>query len=290
MKRFLLILLCLFLLTGCTAPAAPSTESTTLPATLPTTLPPETLPATTAAPTQPEADDLSLLREKLQTQVFSFTISYRYMHLAYNGISQEVAQEYGQDGSFHFISATRIWDHTQSYESTDQAEYYYRYEDGIMVCYVRANGGEPQRMTLTKAQEQEIAASKDILVGPGGLLPEYLEDFRQESETAYSFRLPLDKVIADGTMLSKLVYYAFAMYGSEYDPTLNLSIGVTLEVDPETMNPTSFTFDFSEVKPYVLSDGALSGEYALETDLMYMVFTMDYALEETISVPDSFIP
>ena len=285
MKRLFLFFLCAMLLTGCANSAAPSAESTAVS----TILPPETLPATTAAPTQPEKDDLSLLREKLK-EVFSFTISYQYMHLAYNGISQEITEKHAQDGSFRFISTTRVWDHTQSYESTDQAEYYYRYEDGIMVCYVCANGAEPQRMTLTKAQEQEIAASKDILVGPDGLLPQYLVDFRQESETAYSFRLPLDKVVADGTMLSKLVYYAFAMYGSEYDPDWNLFVGVTVEVDPKTMTPASFTFDFSEVKPYVLSDGALSGEYALETDLMYMVFTLDYSLEETISVPDSFIP
>ena len=185
MRRFLPIVLCLMVLAGCAAPAPSATESIASTETLP----PATTPDTTAAQTEPEKDDLSLLREALQKEC-SFSVRYQYMHLGFNGISQEINQEHALDGSFHFISSTKLWDHTQEYESIDQAEYYCHYEDDVMVCYVRANGAEPNRMTLTLPQEQELTASKNMLVGPDGLLPGYLEDFRQESDTAYSFRLP----------------------------------------------------------------------------------------------------
>lgn len=285
MRRFLPIVLCLMVLAGCAAPALSTTESIASTETLP----PATTPDTTAAQTEPEKDDLSLLREALQKEC-SFSVRYQYMHLGFNGISQEINQEHALDGSFHFISSTKLWDHTQEYESIDQAEYYYHYEDDVMVCYVRANGAEPNRMTLTQPQEQELAASKNMLVGPDGLLPGYLEDFRQESDTTYSFRLPLSRVIKDGTLLTAFVSNAFALYGSEFDPESGIYIGCTMEVEKDTGNPLSFTYDFTELKPYVLSDGALSGEYALNMELMYMVFTLDYALADTIQVPESFIP
>ena len=63
----------------------------------------------------------------------------------------------------------------------------------------------------------------------------------------------------------------------------------TLETDPESLRPLKLEFDFSELKPYVLSSGALSGEYAVDIDLMYMRYTFNADFADTISIPDDFL-
>ena len=50
-----------------------------------------------------------------------------------------------------------------------------------------------------------------------------------------------------------------------------------------TVRPVRLTADLSEVKPYVLPDGALSAEYAMDLDLVTAVYTFDYDLAETVT-------
>lgn len=264
MKRLCLMLLCaIFFISGCSASHEESSDEVNV-------------------------SDMDAMENWL-SEDFSFLISFQYMNLAKNGISQETLQELAKDGSFHFVTSIRQWDHTADFEFSNHMEYYYRYEDDALVCYVRADDEDPERMVLTPAEEKALADSKSLIVDPEVLLPSYLENFH-ETDEGYSFSLPLDKVINSNTMLASYVQYAFALYGSKYDPTADINILCNIEVEKETLRPVKFSYDFNELKPYVLSEGALSGEYALDTDLMYMTFELDYELAQTIPVPDEFIP
>lgn len=239
-------------------------------------------------PTVPLEDDLSILKEQL-SQKWNFQISYQYMHLAYNGFSQETIQTYAKDGSFFSSTERSYWDHTQNYEESTWAEYYYRYEDNDLICYFKENGSDSQRSVINAKAQREMEASRLMLVGPDGLLPKYLEDFTEKAEnTCYTFRLPVAEILKDETLLSIFIQNAFILYGSQYDESANISILCTLETESDSLRPIKLEFDFSELKPYVLSSGALSGEYAFDTDLMYMRYTFNSDFADTISIPDDF--
>lgn len=241
-----------------------------------------------AVPTVPQEDDLSILKEQL-SQKWNFEISYQYMHLAYNGISQKTVQTYAKDGSFFSSTERHYWDHTRDHDESTLAEYYYCYEDNDLICYFRENGGKSQRSAINAKVLREMEASRLMLVGPNGLLPKYLEDFEEKTEnTCYTFRLPVADILKDETLLSIFIQNAFALYGSEYDKNADISILCTLETEPESLRPLKLEFDFSELKPYVLSSGALSGEYALDIDLMYMRYTFSADFADTISIPSNF--
>lgn len=238
--------------------------------------------------TVPQGDDLSVLKEQL-SQKWNFQISYRYMHLAYNGFSQETIQTYAKDGSFFSSTERSYWDHIRDYEESAWAEFYYRYEDNDLICYFKEKGSDSQRSVINTKTQREMEADRLMLVGPEGLLPEYMEDFEEKTEnTCYTFRLPVAKIMKDETLLSIFIQNAFTLYGSEYDKNTNISIMCTLETDPESLRPLKLEFDFSELKPYVLSSGALSGEYAVDIDLMYMRYTFNADFADTISIPDDF--
>lgn len=238
--------------------------------------------------TVPQGDDLSVLKEQL-SQKWNFQISYRYMHLAYNGFSQETIQTYAKDGSFSSSTERSYWDHTRNYEESTSAEFYYRYEDNDLICYSKENGSNSQRSVINAKTQREMETSRLMLVGPDGLLPKYLEDFEKKTEnTIYTFRLPVADILKDETLLSIFIQNAFALYGSEYDKNTDISILCTLETEPESLRPLKLEFDFSELKPYVLSSGALSGEYALDIDLMYMRYTFNADFADKISIPSIF--
>lgn len=288
MKRLFLTLLCsIILLSGCSASRDNSSDAPQNVETHQNGEEPQNSE-------EPEKDVLGAIENWL-TEDFSFCISLQYMNLAYNGMSQEILQELAEDGSFHFITSMRQWDHNADFEYGVKAEYYYCYEDGAMVCYMRANDGQPERTVLTSAETEEILSSKSLFVGPDTLLPSYIEDFSEIGENTEtglfgcSFSLPLTEVVKSGTFLSALVQNAYALSGNEYDPESGVNILCIVEAEKETFRPVRISYDFSELKPYVLSESALSGEYALDTDLMYMIYDLDYELAETIPVPEDFL-
>ena len=187
----------------------------------------------------------------------SVRIVSQYMNMGINGYSQELTREYAKDGSFYFIDTRHQWNHTADYDSTNQREYYYRYENNSLVCYLKDAEEEIQRIVLSTEKEADINASRNVLTGAEGLLPSFIQ-------------------------------IAFELYGSEYDPETNLSVFCLLEVEKDTLRPVRLTYDYSQIKPYVLSEGALSGEDALDTDLMTLTYEFDFDLPETIPVPDTF--
>lgn len=278
MKKQCIIVLCLLLLlTGCAADA-PSTN------------------ATSAAGVWENDDVLGPIASWLKENC-SFSISYQYMNLARYGISQETEQEYATDGSFRFVTTRRQWNYASNYEYTETKQFYYRYENGILVCYMQQNDEKPTRTVPSAAVLTEMQTSKAMLVGPDGLLPSYLEEacaLEQNDETGYaeySFRVPLDKLLEAGdTLLSVFVNNVFSITGVDPVCAADVNIVCKIEAEVDTMRPVKITYDFTELKPYVFSDGALSAEYAFDTDLMYLTYTFDHSLVETIPVPDALIP
>lgn len=279
MKRVLLcVLVCmLLLLWGCgqTPPVAETNPPTT------ETEPPATTEAPPPAP-------IETVREWLD-ETFSFRLSLMYMELIRYGFSQDSDMTCAADGSYSMTNLRKNWDHMAEHESEEAAEFYYRYEGNDLVCYMHIGDTDYSRMVLTAEDIQAQADSRLLLVGAPAIAPDYLQDLsvtQTEDAAVFTYRLPLKKLLADSTILSVFVNNALHMSGAKYDEKTDLTIGCTLETDPETYQPRSFVLDFTEIKPLVLSDGALSGEYALDTDLMYMTYTFDYDLPDSVTIPD----
>lgn len=257
MKRVLLLFLCLvILLTGCTGIT--------------------------------ETNPLQRMKKQLNEE-FSFYVSYEYMHLAHNGIAQQMEQIYGKDGSFYFVIARHQWDHTSDYEYMENIEYYYRYENTEMVCYMKEKDGEVSRSVLTEDVIKQMAEDKLKIVGPDTLFPAYLENFTEEmSGEKYSFNLPVDQILEGESFLSVYLQNVFVLSGNAYDSATEINILCTVETEKDTDRPVKISYDFTELKPYVLSEGALSGEFALDMEPMHMVFEFDYDLPETVEIPSGF--
>ena len=96
--------------------------------------------ATEEAPSQ---DALSRMRDAI-SEVTSYTMEDSYMAVAIGGFKMTSSQVFAQDGSFHFVNDSRQWIHTTDEEFTQNVEYYYRYEDGILTYYSRLDGGRLQ--------------------------------------------------------------------------------------------------------------------------------------------------
>ncbi len=304
MKHFLVIfLLVALLLSACGTERAEPTDAQVSP-TVSTAPSPEPTEAATEAPTEPtqevteaptEPSALSIIGEWLD-QELSYTVYSEYMHLAYNGFSHEIRQETALDKSFHFIDIQRQWDHTNDAEYSSQMEYYYQYEGSNYVCYMKKDDQPGERYVYAAGQEQSLFDSRYLMVGSEVLLPSYLQDFSLSEEAAETgnrvctFSLPLQSVMKNGSLLSNFIDVSFQFYGTEYDPSLELNLYCTLEVEPETLRPVSLTYNFDELKPYILSSGALSGEYAFNIDLVRFAYTFDYNLAETTSIPAEFLP
>ena len=147
---------------------------------------------------------------------------------------------------------------------------------------------------MSAEKEEGLWASRNILIGAEGLLPYYMENFVDQGEHSgtglreFTFQIPVKQEIQRESLLSTFLQTAFELYGSEYDPETNLYVSCLLEVEKDTLHPVRLTYDFSEIKPYVLSEGALSGEDALETNLMTLTYEFNYEIPKTIPVPDTF--
>lgn len=237
-------------------------------------------------------DPLFILKQWLETD-FSFTLAYQYMNLANNGMSQEITQVFATDESWSFKDQFKIWSHARNYETEEIAEYYYRYEDSQYVCYSAVKGDEPQRIVITDTMRKEMDESRSHLTGAAGLLPDYLQDLsvsQTDGTAVFTYTLPVEKILSDETLLSNFLLNVFDLSNYKYHPEAALMIGCTFETDPKTFQPKSLSFDFSQLKPYVLSNGAQSGEFALGADFMTMVYTFDYNLPATVTVPENMIP
>lgn len=302
MKKLALLLCLVLLLTACQTPAAvpdgsSDTESTNDSISESTELPTEeSAEVPTEESTEPPQDeDLPASIRQNLPEVFSYSVEEMYMNLVLFGFSQNIDQETAQDGSFHHTLTQRQWDHRTDFEDETVREFYYQYEDGIFVCYSRLNDEAPQRFPMTKADEADLNASMERAVGAQALLPDYLTDFTDEGIDPESglrlctYRMSVQDILNDETMLASFVYLVCAVSGYTYQATDDLYVTAALYLD-DAMRPVKLTHDFSELKPFVLSEGAVSGEYAMQTDLVYLTYEFDYDTPETISVPENFLP
>ncbi|MBQ6431155.1 MAG: hypothetical protein IJJ99_04700 [Oscillospiraceae bacterium] len=302
MKKLALLLCLVLLLTACQTPAAvpdgsSDTESTNDSTSESTELPTEeSAEVPTEASTEPTQDeDVPVSIRQNLPEVFSYHLEEMYMNLAQDGFSQTIDQETALDGSFHFTLYQRQWDHTAEFADETLRDFYYQQEDGVMVCYARLNGEAPERIPMTKAEEADLSASMELVVGASALLPDYLKDFKDEGIDSESglrrctYRMSVQDILHDETMLASFVYLVCAVSGYTYQATDDLYVTAALYLD-DAMRPVKLTHDFSELKPFVLSEGAVSGEYAMQTDLVYLTYEFDYDTPETISVPENFLP
>lgn len=227
---------------------------------------------------------------------FSFTLTCGYMNLAINGMQQRTEQVFGKDGSWSMLTDRQMWDHRSDYRQEESAQFYYRYEGSQLVCYSVVDGVGPERGVISARERVEMEESKALIVGAPALMPDYLEGLYvthpegNEVVTVLAYWLPVDKVMADNTMLSMYINNAFSLSGNTYPPEADAGILALFEVGTQTCQPISLSFMFHEVKPYVLSPGAQSGEAALDTDFMTMSYSFNYDIPDTVAVPEEMIP
>jgi len=298
MKQICVVILC-FALLLCSCSNAPSVASsapsqeTTQPATTTQTAPPTTVPETTVPETtEGKPDPLVALRLWLEKDC-SFTVSAKYTNLAISGFSQDIIQTQAADGGWHFQSDVHVWVHPNNYDHKETSDFYYCYEDDRLVCYSRIADNPPQRGVLSLTEEQSVAVGRSQMVGAQGLLPYYVQDFavEQSGQTAVcTYVLPVDYLMSETSMLSSFLWNVLSLCGLQTVPAPGLFIFCTFVADAETLQPQTLTVDFSQLKPYVLSSGAQSGEYALDTDFMVVQYTFSYQLESAIVVPEDMIP
>ncbi|MBE6982007.1 MAG: hypothetical protein E7437_06795 [Ruminococcaceae bacterium] len=238
--------------------------------------------------------ELNALRNAWGTP-YSYTIELCCQDYLYQAFSRTVVKEYALDHSFHFIVTDRHWNYSD-YDKTQVREYYYRYEGNTYVCYIKSPGQEPTRIEMSPQDKATVDATEEYVTGVPGLLPEYLEDFTalgtdaQSGLAGYRYRLPVAKVLpGNDTMINVLANYAVDLEHSTYSEDLDLDLICTAWVEPASLRPIRLEVDFSELKPYVLSDGAISAEYALELgELMYVTFTFDHTVRDSVAIPEEF--
>lgn len=227
---------------------------------------------------------------------FSFTMTYEYMNLAINGMQQRTEQVFGKDGSWSMLTERQVWNHSTDYRQVETAQFYYRYEGSQLVCYHNADGKVPQRTVISDRDWDEMEDSKALIVGASALMPDYLEGLYvtqpvgNDAVTVLTYWLPVEKVMSDSTMLSVYVNRVFALSGTTYPLDADAGILTIFEVDSQTHQPISLSYMFQELKPYVLSTGAQSGEAAFDTDFMTMCYSFDYDIPDTVTVPEEMLP
>ncbi len=296
MKKLILWTLLLLLLTGCASPGtAPASDPA---ASLPTEHVQTTEPAvptdskepapteTTAAPTTAPGTEAAeeAIRQWL-TEPCSFTVGTLYHYFPYFFIEVELCQVSGQDGSMNFRLSNRYVNNSDGTDETERVDYHYRYEDGAFVCYLR---NEAARGVLSASDQQNMDRDKQRIIGPDALLPAGLSEFRDAGPDAesgcqcFTWQVPLSVLRQKQSYLGVFIENC-ARWGDASLEGADPVIGFTLYVDAGTFRPVRLEADFTAVKPLVLPDGALSGEYAMDLDLMTAVLTFDYDLAETVT-------
>ncbi len=295
--RILLALLCLTaLLGGCAAPsvATRAAKATTQPVGVTTFSDPATEPVTEPSI---EPDTLNVLRESL-SEVHTVSIDLLYMQLADNGFSQSIRQETALDGSFHFITTKRIWDHRTGQDTQTVAEFYYLNEAGQFVCYQKIDGGATDRAVLSSADKIALGVSAEQFAGARAFFPSYLEQFsdsgisEETGQQCYTFRLPVEKVLADseGLLLRNYLASALSLGNTAQDADLSgVAVLCTVYTSAQTGRIERLSMDFSELKPFVLSNGAQSGEFALDMESMSLEYLLGYETAETTELPEAFL-
>lgn len=250
--------------------------------------------ATEEAPSQ---DALSRMRDAI-SEVTSYTMEDSYMAVAIGGFKMTSTQVFAQDGSFHFVNDSHQWIHTTDEEFTQNVEYYYRYEDGILTYYSRLDGGRLQSGQLTEAERRELDDSYERLISADALFPSYLENFalvESDAESGleiYTFALPVEALLSDAYYHKTRVFIENVLYFSqcpEETDFTDINVYCTVWVSPETGRPVHLRQDYTELKPYVLTDGALSAEYALNFDAVYLDLVMGYEEIATMPIPPEFL-
>lgn len=244
---------------------------------------------------QKNFDDVSDngLVEKIKSQLsndFSFNCSYDYINLAINGMSQLMVQRYGKDGSFSFLIDRHQWEHSNNYDVKEKVEYYYRYEDDILVCYMRKDGQNVERIEISNDELEIMNKDKLRIVGEKVLFPSYLENFEEVvSGEKYTFSLSVSKILESDSFLSVYLKNVFILCGKENEDFEKIDILCVCETEKDSYRPITISYDFNNLKTYVLSSGALSGEEAFNGDFMGMTIEFDYDLPKTVEVPDDFL-
>ncbi len=247
----------------------------------------------TAAVTE-AANDSDIIRKFSFSPDVTHKISYEYMNLLDFGFSRDIEQTSYKDGSFSYFITDRQWNHGTEYDETIKREFYYQYEDGSLICYMKEPDGKISHGEVEQEVLDSMNRDKAKIISTDAIIPTYAEGFTEVVEgTQYTFSMPVKDIIKDDNMLSSFISSIFTASGFEYNDTLGLDIICTIDAytsDDGTVYPTKVSYDFDQIKPFVLSKGAMSGEYALDVNLITMTYEFDYNMDETVEIPEEFYP
>lgn len=281
MKRSLLaLLLAALLLAGCTGQAV-SNEAE--------------IPAPSEEESAPEAEwTVDQLRDALRPwleQDLSLSYFTSFFPKRGYGIVETIEQTGAADESFTFDYQVHYWSHVSGLDHEESARYHYAREDGALVCNVLFDEEDFQHFVLTEAEETELEAARQQLIGVDALLPAYAEDLRQSDaedeadQIRFYYTLPLEKILRGDDKLSQMLNVILIFAGKDAYPDTGLRVGAELIAERETLRPVSVRYDFSELEP-TLAALPDSREGEVTGPRMEMEFRFDYRLAETIPLPE----
>lgn len=242
----------------------------------------------------PQDEVLQLLRKQMDVP-HSYVIEQVYNDYLYYEYSQTTTQEMALDGSWYY-KVERSYEYPlQDYSSNSTVEFYYVYEDDKLVCYLKDQDGKISSQVIDDSLLEQIKKDGEVIDSGYTMYPQYLTDFQHigtDEETGlecYTFNLSVENILKETSLASQLIELSMESYKTTYKDIYDLNVQCTVLADPITMQTISYKMDFEELKPYVLSDGAISAEYALPfLELFYVKYTFDYQLEETTVLPDKY--
>ena len=222
------------------------------------------------------ADLANEVRERL-SETYSFEMKTRYVDLGVQGFEQTITETFAQNKTFDFSVFRRNWWHFPESEQTENTSFYYRFEEGRMVCYIRNEDGA-ERIVMTNVQRKELEGSRMKLEGPSAVFPPEAANLTEvpsekAGEKQFRFDLTLGDCMKEETYLQAFLKNVFSMC-DHVQPDPSLIVVGTLTVG-EDCRPVSLSYDFSALEPYVLSIvvyaeqpvGALTFEYSFDFDL-----------------------
>ena len=225
-------------------------------------------------------------------QDFCFRVSYSFRDFRKEGISDEINVVYAADGSHSTIYSRNTWNYQRNLHWEETSEFYCRYEDSPLVCYRYiddVDGVSVERTVMTSQDIERQTERKLYWVDVSAIVPDYLQNLsvtHTKTSAILTYELPLKKVDSDSTILAVFINYAAGCSAEQYEPSNTLTIGCTLETNPITYQPKSLTFDFTQLKPMLLS----TDEGSADEELMTMTVAFDYSLPDSITPPDYAIP
>ena len=264
---------------------------------------PETTP--TQAPESPEPTEAAFSPEEIkkaidawQQEPCSFTMRAGFLSQDRWGLEEKIDQECGKDGSIRFSLSFHSWNRERDWEKEDLTEYHYAVlEGGNLLCTTRRFQGSRripdgpiQRYQMGEREQKELFDSWQQMLCCAAMLPDWAEELSAEDVPGspellcLRYRLPLDRVLQEESMLKQLLSNLFLLREIE-EPPKGLMIDAELYLQRDSLRPDRLRYSFGELAA-IFSEADNQNRAAQDTAGMEVEYLLDHELAETVPLPE----